>query len=49
MSLDPPAPKPLRRGAIAAVITNPFAGRFVPDIAPFMEELKPVGLMLARS
>jgi hypothetical protein len=44
-----PAPaKPLRRGAIAAVITNPFAGRYVPDIAPFMEELKPVGLMLAQ-
>ena len=44
-----PAPsKPLRRGAIAAVITNPFAGRFVPDIAPFMEELKPLGLMLAQ-
>jgi hypothetical protein len=44
----PGAPKPLRRGAIAAVMTNPFAGRFVPDIAPFMEELKPVGLMLAQ-
>lgn len=44
-----PAPaKPLRRGAIAAILTNPFAGRFVPDIAPFMEELKPVGLMLAQ-
>jgi hypothetical protein len=44
----PTPARPLRRGAIAAVITNPFAGRFVPDIAPFMEELKPVGLMLAR-
>jgi hypothetical protein len=44
----PVVPKPLRRGAIAAVMTNPFAGRFVPDIAPFMEELKPVGLMLAK-
>lgn len=44
-----PAPaRPLRRGAIVAVVTNPFAGRFVPDIAPFMEELKPAGLMLAR-
>ena len=44
-----PAPaKPLRRGAIAAIITNPFAGRFEPNIAPFMEELKPLGLMLAR-
>ena len=44
-----PAPaKPLRRGAIAAIITNPFAGRFEPNIAPFMEELKPLGLTLAR-
>ena len=44
-----PAPaKPLRRGAIAAIITNPFAGRFEPNIAPFMEELKPLGLTLDR-
>ena len=44
----PAVPEPLRRGAIAAVITNPFAGRYVPDIAPFMDELKPVGAMLAQ-
>lgn len=44
----PAAAKPLRRGAAAAVIRNPFAGRYEPDIAPFMEELKPVGLELAR-
>jgi hypothetical protein len=25
----PPPPLPLRRGAVAAVIGNPFAGRFV--------------------
>jgi hypothetical protein len=43
-----PAPAaPLRRGAIAAVIKNPFAGRYVQNIAPFMEELKPLGLELA--
>jgi hypothetical protein len=44
----PPPVEPLRRGAALAVIRNPFAGRFVPDIAPFMEELKPLGLDLAR-
>jgi hypothetical protein len=39
---------PLRRGAAAAVIRNPFAGRYVQDISPFMEELKPLGLSLAK-
>jgi len=43
----PPAATPLRRGAAVAVIENPFAGRFEPNIAPFMDELKPVGLELA--
>lgn len=44
-----PAPAaPLRLGAIAAVIANPFAGRYVADIQPFMEELKPLGLDLSR-
>jgi hypothetical protein len=44
-----PAPaRPLRRGGAVAIIRNPFAGRFVPDIAPFMEELQPLGLELAQ-
>jgi hypothetical protein len=44
-----PAPaKPLRRGGAVAVIKNPFAGRYVSEIAPFMEELKPLGLELAQ-
>lgn len=44
-----PAPKvPQRRGAIIAVIANPFAGRYEPDIQPFMEDLKPLGLSMAR-
>ena len=30
------------------MIHNPFAGRYVEDIAPFMEPLKPLGLELAR-
>jgi len=39
---------PLRRGSIAAVIKNVFAGRYVENIAPFMEELKPLGVDLAK-
>jgi hypothetical protein len=44
----PPPGTPQRRGAAVAVIVNPFAGRYVADIAPFMEELKPLGLELAQ-
>jgi hypothetical protein len=44
----PPADRPLLRGAAMAVIENPFAGRYVADIQPFMEDLKPLGLDLAR-
>ena len=44
----PPAAVPLRRGAIAAVLTNPYAGRYEPDILPMMAALNPVGLDLAR-
>ena len=42
-----PAPAtPYVRGAIMAVVANPFAGRFVADIQGAMEDLKPLGLML---
>jgi hypothetical protein len=44
----PRAAQPLRRGAIAAVLTNPYAGRYESDILPMMEALNPVGLDLAR-
>ena len=44
----PVAAVPLKRGSILAVIRNPFAGRYVEDIAPFMEDLKPLGLAMAR-
>src|SRR5258708_12520761 len=44
-----PPPGRLRlRGAIAAVIHNPYAGRYVADITPMMEALKPLGLQMAR-
>jgi hypothetical protein len=32
-----------------AVIHNPYAGRYVADIASFMDDLKPLGLEMARS
>jgi hypothetical protein len=44
----PPASVPLRRGAIAAVLANPFAGRHVTDILPMMEALQPVGIDMAQ-
>ena len=45
----PPAAVPLKRGAIVSVIANPFAGRYVAEIAPFMEDLKPLGAAMARA
>lgn len=44
----PRATTPLRRAAMIAVIRNPFAGAYVEDIQPFMEDLKPLGLMMAN-
>lgn len=43
----PPAAEPHKRAAVVAVIANPFAGRYVPEIADFMETLKPLGLDMA--
>ncbi|UWR04061.1 amino acid synthesis family protein [Ruegeria conchae] len=44
-----PAPaSPLRRAAAIAIIENPFAGRYEPDIQWFMEDLKPLGLQMAK-
>jgi Amino acid synthesis len=45
----PVATTPLRRAALLAVIHNPFAGAYVEDIAGFMEDLKPLGLQMARA
>lgn len=41
--------KPQRRAAALAVIHNPFAGRYVAEIAGFMEDLNPLGLDMAKS
>lgn len=44
----PRVEKPLLRAAAVAVIRNPFAGRYEPEIQGFMDDLKPLGLMMAR-
>ncbi len=45
----PVAANPLRRAAALAVIRNPFAGKYVADIEGFMDDLKPLGLEMARA
>jgi hypothetical protein len=37
----------LRRGWCAAAVKNPYAGRYVEDIQPMMEALKPLGREMA--
>lgn len=44
-----PVAKPLRRGTVLCVISNPFAGRYVEDIAGFMDDLTPLGVSMAGS
>ena len=44
----PPAATPLRRGAIAVLLRNPFAGRYEPDILPMMDQLQAVGVDMAQ-
>ena len=44
----PPPEQPLIRGAVAALLANPYAGRYEPDILPMMAALNAVGLDMAR-
>lgn len=44
----PVVEQPLFVGAIAAVVKNPFAGRFAEDLTEFMQALKPLGRELAE-
>ena len=39
-----PSANPIRKGWIGAVVKNPYAGRYVADITPMMDALKPLGL-----
>lgn len=38
----PPLAEPIRRGWAAAILANPFAGRYCEDLIPFMESLEPL-------
>jgi hypothetical protein len=44
----PVAAVPRRRGWCLSVIGNPFAGRYVDNIQPFMDDLRPLGLAMAN-
>lgn len=43
----PGARQPRRRAAAMALVGNPFAGRYVEELQGAMDDLKPLGLMLA--
>ena len=44
----PPPAEPLLRGAIAVVLTNPYAGRYEADILPMMKALEPLAIDLTE-
>ncbi|RCW66822.1 amino acid synthesis family protein [Pseudorhodoferax soli] len=44
----PPVDVPLKLAASCAVIRNPYAGRYEPDLMPFMAELRSLGTLLAQ-
>lgn len=44
----PRADKPLRIVVAAAVVANPFAGKYVEDLMPFMNDLKPLSIQLTN-
>ncbi len=44
----PPPAVPLKIAAACAVVKNPYAGRYEPDLLPFMAELRSLGTLLAE-
>ena len=44
----PVAERPLKLAAACAVIKNPYAGTYTPDLMPFMAELRSLGTLLAQ-
>ena len=44
----PVTDQPLKLAAACAVIKNPYAGRYEPDLMPFMAELRSLGTLLAQ-
>jgi hypothetical protein len=45
----PATTTPMLRAAAIAVIHNPFAGRYEPEIQGFMDDLRPLGLQMAKT
>ena len=45
----PAATTPLKRAAALVIIHNPYAGTYIPDISGFMDDLKPLGLSMAKT
>ncbi|MGX9962736.1 amino acid synthesis family protein [Roseomonas sp. F4] len=43
-----PSDPPLRKVAAIAVVANPFAGRYVEDLGPLIEDSEAIGAMLAQ-
>ena len=43
-----PLPRPIRRAAAAAVLVNPFAGRYVADLSELIEASESPGAMLSK-
>jgi len=44
----PPPDSPSRKGAVAAVVDNPFVGEYVADLSPATDELRALGLKLGE-
>ena len=44
----PPRDVPVKKAWVAAVIRNPFAGRYEPEILQMMDALKPLGLECSK-
>jgi hypothetical protein len=44
----PVTDQPLKLAAASAVIQNPYAGTYAPDLMPFMAELRSLGTLLAQ-
>ena len=44
----PKKDKPARKAAVMVVVKNPFAGKYVEDIAGAMDTLKPLGLEMSK-
>ncbi len=43
-----PAERPLRKGAAAAIVANPYAGQYAEDLTDWMKALDDLGATLAR-